>query len=118
MTSRRAVLGLLVAIAGTGCVAWRTQNVTPRQLLQERSPEVIRVTTRDSAGIVVHQPRIVADSLTGHPSPLAIQRIAIPVADITSVATRYRHIGKSLIAGIAIVAGVSLYFLLQTLNTY
>ena len=119
MTIRRSMLGIVTATAiATGCVAWRTQDVTPERLLRERSPEVIRVATKDSAGIIVHQPRIVGDTLTGHPTEAAIQRLAIPVAHITAVATRYRHIGKSLIAGIAILGGVAVYFLLQTLNTY
>lgn len=117
---RRITLGLLVvstAVSSTGCVAWRPTATPVAQLLADRPQDVIRVATPDSAkGQLVYQPKIINDTLTGHPSEMAIQRLAIPVKDITQVSTRYRHLGKSLLAGIAIVGGVAVYGLLQSLN--
>lgn len=107
--------GLLMS--ATGCVAWHPQSVGTEPLLAASPQEVIRVRTAYEPNMLVYSPRIVADTLTGHPSPTAIQRLAIPVRDITEVSTRYRHIGKSLLAGIAIVSGVVVYSLLQGLNS-
>jgi hypothetical protein len=114
---RRTTLAVLTVAHLSGCVAWRPQNVGPRELLAANPQEVIRVATADSAkGIVVYQPRIVGDTLTGHPTETAILRLAIPVRDVTQVSTRYRHLGKTMIAGMAIVGGVLVYGLLQSLN--
>jgi hypothetical protein len=117
---KRTGIGLLLTaqlVTTTGCVGWRRQDVTPAQLLSDPAVQVVQVTRSDSSKVIVHQPRIVNDTLQGLPSELAIQRLNIPVADITEVATRYRHIGKSLLAGIAIAGGVILYGLLQELNS-
>jgi hypothetical protein len=114
---RRAALGILAVSQLGGCVAWRAQNSTPQEVLARGPVEVIKVATADSGGIVVFQPRIIADTLTGHPSENAIQRLAIPVRDVTQVSTRYRHLGKTFLAGLAILAGVVVYGLLQSLNT-
>lgn len=116
---RQLTLGVLVAglvTPATGCVAWHPQSVGTQALLAAKPQEVIRVKTAYEPNMLVYRPKIVADTLTGHPSETAIQRLAIPVRDITEVSTRYRHMGKSLLAGIAIVTGVLLYSLLQGLN--
>lgn len=116
---RRLALGVLVAgfvTSGTGCVAWHPQSVGTQALLAADPQDVIRVRTAYEPMMLVYRPKIVSDTLTGHPSETAIQRLAIPVRDITEVSTRYRHIGKSVLAGIAIVGGVLVYGLLQSLN--
>lgn len=117
---RRATLGILAlstTISSTGCVAWRPTSTPAAQLLAERPQNVIKVATSDSAkGQLVYQPRVVGDTLTGHPTETAIQRLAIPLKDISQVSTQYHHMGKTLLAGIAIVGGVLLYGLLQSLN--
>ncbi|MHB1327026.1 MAG: hypothetical protein ACYC2K_02380 [Gemmatimonadales bacterium] len=112
---RRATAGLLIAGTLSGCTGWRAQNV-PVTDVMARNPEVIRVSTADSSGIVVFSPKIQNDTLTGFPTDLAIQRVNVPVRDITAVSTPYKHIGKTLLAGIAILGGIAVYGLLQTLN--
>lgn len=86
-------------------------------VLADPGIQVIQVTRGDSSLVEVHQPRIVGDTLTGLASERAIQRVSIPVADITAVATRRTDFGKTLLAGVAIVGGVAAYALLQSLNT-
>ncbi len=116
---RRCTAGLIafgLLMSAAGCVAWHPQSVGTGPLLAAAPQEVIRVRTAYEPNMLVYSPKIVSDTLTGHPSPTAIQRLAIPVRDITEVSTRYRHIGKSFLAGIAIVGGVVVYGLLQGLN--
>ena len=67
--------------------------------------------------MLVYQPKIVGDTLTGHPTEFAIVRLAVPLTDVTAVATRYRHIGKTLLAGLVVLGGVVAYALLQSLNS-
>lgn len=114
-TMRRTTSGLLIAGTLSGCTAWRTQNVPVTEVLA-RNPEVVRVSTADSSGITVFSPKIQNDTLTGFPTDLAIQRVNVPVSDITGVSTRYKHVGKTLLAGLAILGGIAVYGLLQTLN--
>jgi hypothetical protein len=102
----------------TGCVGWRQQAAPPAQVIADPEVQVVRVTRRDNTTQVVYQPRIDNDTLSGLPTELAVNRVAIPLADVTAVATRYRHIGKTLLAGIAIAGGVALYGLLQSLNSF
>ena len=118
---RRTTLGTLAACAllvtATGCVAWRPQSVPAAQLLAANPQDVLKVTTADAGkDILVYQPQVRGDSLTGHPSEAAIQRVTIALTDIRQVSTRYRHLGKSLLAGIVIVGGILVYGLLQSLN--
>jgi hypothetical protein len=98
------------------CVAWRPVQMTPQQVLDEKHPDVIRVTRTDSSKVDVYQPKIVHDTLTGHPTEQAIERLTIPLSGIREVSTRYRHVGKTMLAGLAILGGVVIYGLLQSLN--
>lgn len=112
-----AVLLAATITSATGCVAWRRVDMTPAQVLADPDVQVIQVTRSDTAKVILYQPRILRDTLTGLPTERAVQKVAVPVADVTEVYTRYKHVGKTALAGLAIVGGVLLYSLLQTLNT-
>lgn len=115
----RPTLGLLLAanaLSASGCTVWRVRNVPTAQLLAEKPLQTIRIVTVDSIAVTLHQPRIVGDSVTGHPTPNAVERRTIHLKDIGTVATKYSDIGKSLFAAAAIVGGVLVYGLLQSLN--
>ena len=111
--------GLTVAIgvSSTGCVGWKTRDGPPAQLAADPKVDVIKVTQRDSVVLYVYSPKMVGDTLTGHPSPTAIQRVAIPSNQIRDVATRYHPLGKTFLAALAIIGGIGVYALLQSLNT-
>jgi hypothetical protein len=116
---RRVALGgmtLVLAVGTTGCVAWRPQTAPAAQVLRDPKVEVIQITRADSSKTIIYQPKMVGDTLTGHPTPTAILRLVIPASDITQVSTRYHHIGKSLLAVIAVAGGIAVYGLLQSLN--
>lgn len=112
------VLLLATTVTASGCVGWRRQNMSPAEVLADPKVEVIRVVTSNQTPVIVYQPRVVNDTLSGLPTEMAVQRVNIAVSDIAEVATRYRHIGKTLLAGIAIIGGVAVYALLQSLNTF
>jgi hypothetical protein len=111
-----AILAAVMALSSSGCTAWRVRDVSPAQLAADPKVDVIRVRQRDSTVLFVYQPKMSGDTLTGHPSPTAIQRVAIATGDIQEVSTKYKHIGKTLLAGLAILGGVAIYGLLQSLN--
>ena len=116
---RRLVSGALLVAMGltsSGCAAWRVRDVPAAQLAADPKVDVIRVRQRDSTILFVYQPKMSNDTLTGHPSPTAIQRVSIATGDIAEVSTRYKHIGKTLLAALAVAGGVAVYALLQSLN--
>lgn len=115
----RRTLGVLLAalVASTsGCGAWRVQTGPTAELLAKKPLQTIRIVTVDSIAVTLHQARIVGDSVTGHPTPNAVERRTIHLRDIGTVATKHANIGKSLFAVVAIVGGVAVYGLLQSLN--
>jgi len=116
---KRIALGIALGatlLQTSGCVAWRMQPAPPAQVLANPELQVVRVTKVDSSEVVVFQPKVVNDTLVGLPTEQSVARVNIPVSDITGVATRYKHFGKTVLAGLAIVGGVALYAALQSLN--
>ncbi|MFN0179662.1 MAG: hypothetical protein ACKVZ0_12760 [Gemmatimonadales bacterium] len=109
------MLGLIVASA-TGCMSWRIDPTPATVLLAGKPLQTLRVMTVDSIPVVLHQPRIVGDSITGHPTANAVERRTINLKDVASVATKHLNFGKTLAAGAAIVGGVLVYGWLQSLN--
>ena len=115
----RPTLGLLLLgtiLPSTGCTVWRVQSATTPQLLEKKPLQTIRIVTVDSIPVVLHQPRIVGDSVTGHPSPNAVEKRTINLKDISTVATKSINIGKTFFAGLTIAGGLIVYSLLQGLN--
>ncbi len=116
----RKALGVVLLVSqvftASACTGWRVQNVPTTELLAKKPLQTIRIVTVDSIAVTLHQPRIVGDSVTGHPSPTAVERRTINLRDIRTVATKYTDIGKTLFAAAAIVGGVALYGILQSLN--
>lgn len=117
--SRLVILVTMLALIGTGgCKAWRVSEVAPQELIRSEQPSQVRLeTSTDSVKIVLYQPVIVGDSLRGLPTELAVRPRMIALSQITEIATRHFHIGKSLLFGGGIAAGVILYNFLQGLNT-
>lgn len=116
---RRLVLGTMLGstiMSGTGCTSWKVQTVPTAQLLTDKPLQTIRVVTVDSIPVTLHQARVVGDSVTGHPTARAVERRTIHLRDIGTVATKVSNIGKTLVVGAAILAGLAAYSWLQSLN--
>lgn len=114
--ARRLALASFVALSASGCLAWRVQPVAPRELLKDRSIDAVRVTRADKSKVEIYNPQIVGDSIVGHPTDRAIARLVLPLSQVETIATRYKSLGKTLLAGLAIIGAVSVYALLQSLN--
>ena len=114
--ARRLALASFVALSASGCLAWRVQPVAPRELLKDRSIDAVRVTRADKSKVEIYNPQIVGDSIVGHPTDRAIARLVLSLSQVETIATRYKSLGKTLLAGLAIIGAVSVYALLQSLN--
>jgi len=111
----RAVL-LAGVMFSAGCAGWRVQQVPPKQLLQDKSIEAVRVTRADKSKVEIYNPSIQGDSIIGHPTDRAIARLVMPISQVETIATRYHSVPKTMLAGLAIIGAVGAYALLQTLN--
>jgi hypothetical protein len=111
-----AAAAAALAVGATGCVSWRVETVSPRELLRGKDVPAVRVSRPDRSKVELYDPQLAGDSIVGHPTDRAIARVAIPLAQIQTIETRHHSLGKSLLAGLAIGGGVVLYELLQSLN--
>jgi len=117
----RTITGFLLAgtmIGVTGCVGWRAESVTPRELLSDGEVRAVRVVKADNTRVEVWDPTLVGDTIRGHPTERAIARFSIPLNSVQSIETRHTSIGKTFLAVLGIGAGVVAYALIQSLNTY
>lgn len=84
-----AVSALVLAAAAAGCTHWKTQSVTPREVIAARHPERVRVSGADGRRVVLERPEIVGDTLYGAMrgrGPSARPAVALP--DIETLAIR------------------------------
>ena len=114
--TRRVALAGLMAISASGCMGWRVQQVSPRELLKDKSIEAIRVTRPDKSRVEIWNPRLEGDSIVGHPTDRAIARLVMPLSQVETISTRYKSVGKTLVVGLAVIGAVAVYALLQSLN--
>jgi hypothetical protein len=93
---------VLLGIHLAGCSSWRVEQVSPAQLLSERGPVPVRIVRSDGSRLVLEQPKVSGDSLSGFSDG---RRRAVPLRDVNSVATRHGDVGKSVLVGLGIVGG-------------
>jgi hypothetical protein len=86
-----AVPALLLAATTAGCTHWKTQSVTPRELVTVRRPSMVRVGRIDGRQLVLDRPEIVGDTVYGAARGRrheARSRPAVALSDIETVAIR------------------------------
>ena len=108
----------VLVLTSTGCVGWRPESASPRELLRGGEVNAVRIIKPDKTRVEMWSPTIVGDSITGHPTERAIARFTIPLSAVQSIETRHTSIGKTLLAALGIGAGVVVYALIQSLNQY
>ena len=85
------------------CMSWHVEEgVTPLQLISTKHPRSVRLTRVDGSQIALDEPRIAAgDSVTGSRNGLPA---SVAASDVTQVATRRVHAGKTI--GLVFATGV------------
>lgn len=87
----RYATGLMLLLVG--CTRWQVQEASPELVVASEPSRAFLVKRTDGSQVQVREARIVSDSLVGveldDPSePVVSKRVAIPVADIKSLAVR------------------------------
>ena len=85
---RTAVVALVAA-----CHTWRTQPVSPAEMLAASSPPQVRLHLHDGRRIVVRQPMLRADTVV---SQAPNDPFALALGEVDSVALRKGDTGKAL----------------------
>ena len=76
---RRAIAGVLLPMYLTGCMTWKTQEVSPQQVIAEQQPGKMRVTLTNGRQLVLSQPGVSGDTLSGR---VARDSVDIALADV------------------------------------
>ncbi len=61
----RSIALILMATYVSSCARWEIQRLTPEATVQSKNPKQLRLTLRNGFRVMVHNPRIVGDSLFG-----------------------------------------------------
>jgi hypothetical protein len=105
---RIAALTQLVLFV-SACMTWRPEPVSPADLMADRKPDVVRITRPDSTRLIIRDPAIEGDTLYGRPQSALGEnlepRIAIPLADVSSIATLRSDPTRSTLLGVGIAVG-------------
>jgi hypothetical protein len=118
MNATRILVTGWLGLAATGCVGWRVEKVSPREVLRGGDVTAVRILKPDNTRIEMWGPTLVGDSITGHPTERAIARLTVPLSAVQAIETRHTSVGKTLLAALGIGAGVVVYGLIQSLNQY
>jgi hypothetical protein len=117
MTRRVSALFMMVLYL-TGCATWRPVTLSPRQLIEEQRPGVIRVIQADGTRLDLRNPSIHSDSVTAVFRVRASSRvfrqdtIRISLVDVTAVEVRRLSVTRTIllipVGGLAVMLAACL----------
>ena len=81
---RRFIACILLPCYLAACTSWKTQQVSPQQVISEEQPDWVRVTLTNGSQRVLKEPAVSGDTLSGL-SDAGIP-VHIPLADVVDVA--------------------------------
>jgi hypothetical protein len=95
-------------------MSWRSEPVSPAQLIATKKPPVVQVTRTDSSKVILEDPEVAGDTLYGRPQSSLedepADRTGIPLSGIQGIATRKSDPTKTtlLVVGIGITTFAAL----------
>jgi len=108
-------LAFLLPLLG-GCTAYGVRSAPVAEVLREDQPDRILITLGTDRVEELFGPTLAGDSLRGHPRATSVERLAFPLASITSVSTRRFSLKKTALFVAGIGGGLALYQLLMSAN--
>ncbi len=94
---QRVIACILLPCYLLACSSWKTVEVSPVQVISEEQPSKVRLTLTDGSTVVLEQPVVSGDTLTGVGEG---EQVTIPVSDVTHVAVRKTSAGKTIALGV------------------
>jgi hypothetical protein len=105
---RRLSALLLLSLYLTGCTTWRPVTVSPRQLIEDEQPGLIRIVQADGTQLELRNPRLERDSVTAvfsvrlSSGRFVTDTARIALTDVTAVETKRLSIIRT--AALTVVA--------------
>ena len=109
-----AALLAAVLVSLSACMSWRSESLSPAQLIATKNPPVVQVTRTDSSKVILKDLEVAGDTLYGHPQSSLEDtpgdRAGIPLAGIQGIATHKSDPTKTtlLVAGIGVATFAAL----------
>jgi hypothetical protein len=117
---RRLIAYTLLLWYLPACTAWHVvEGVSPEHLIATRHPDVVRVTRPDSSHMVLYEPRVAGDRLSGvHYTMLTARDLSVIVSDIKQIEIRKISGNRTtwLLVGIVVVPIVAAIALLSSVE--
>ena len=107
MTVRRIIACVLLPCYLVACTSWKTQEASPQQVIAEE-PGKVRVILTDGSQLVLKEPAVSGDTLSGLDDGTPVH---IPLAGVSSIAVKGTNAaltGVAVLGGLLLVAGVLL----------
>ena len=112
MRKVRVIVCVALATAAAGCATWRVTDEGPEQVMSERRPDQVRVTTTAGEQSVLSQPRVLGSVLAGFDAECLerfgedtgqCEETGIAIFEIASLEVRERgSVSNIVIAGVAL----------------
>ena len=107
----RPVALILFVLHLTGCYSWQPVAVSPRQLIEEEEPGLIRILQTDGTQMELRDARVEADSLTARVSSrLRTGTVRIALTDISAVQARRLKSAATLALGAVVIAVPTVWY--------
>jgi hypothetical protein len=89
-------------------MSWKTQDTAPEQALADQQPDEIRVTLADGSQVLLEQPAVLGDTLTGicEGQPVSIALGSVSHLEVREVDT-FKVVGGT-VGTVALVALIAL----------
>ncbi len=102
----RSAIAMLVATATlSACVSWQRPRGSVRYVVAQKE-QVVRAHLRTGQVVQVYHPAIAGDSLTGSTEWQPSDRVAVALADVTSVEVQRTTAGAKTALGVVVVVGI------------
>ena len=102
----RLIACILLPCYLVACMSWKTQEASPQQVLADEQPDKVQVTLTDGSQLVLKEPAVSGDTLSGLDDSTPVH---IPLANVSSIAvegTNAAKTGLAVVGGLALVAGL------------
>ncbi len=104
MTVRRLIACILLPCYLVACTSWKPQEASPQQVLADEQPDKVQVTLTDGSKLVLEEPAVSGDTLSGLDDGTPV---LIPLAEVSSIAVKGAEGAQT---GLLVLGGVVLVF--------
>ncbi|MFC1639226.1 hypothetical protein ACFL3B_00515 [Gemmatimonadota bacterium] len=101
---RRLVACMLLPTMLAACMTWKTQDVSPRQLVNEQQPDTVRVTLADGTRFTLGTPGVSGDTIFGN---VASERMVFPFDDVAELSVRGTSATKTI--GLVVLGAITIF---------